>query len=151
MAILKNQRHELFAQGIASGKSATQAAIDAHFSAKTAYSAGGRLLKKVDIKTRISELQHKVETRSIIDRARVLKRLDTLSRKAEKAKQLTAAIRAEELLGRAVGLFDSPGDEAAPKPSTIKYRWAEPGERAPESKSSAVAESAEITPEVQVQ
>ena len=40
-----------------------------------------------------------------MDRARVLARLDELSREAQGKNQMSAAIRAEELLGRAMGMF----------------------------------------------
>ncbi|HEV1288450.1 MAG TPA: hypothetical protein VNU44_24200 [Bryobacteraceae bacterium] len=39
------------------------------------------------------------------DRARVLDRLDDLSRKAEERGQFSAAIRAEELIGKEHGMF----------------------------------------------
>jgi hypothetical protein len=39
------------------------------------------------------------------DHERVLARLDALSREAERAGQFSAAIRAEELIGRARGIF----------------------------------------------
>lgn len=52
-------RHEKFAQGIASGKSATRAYIDAGFSPNGAGQSGDKLLKKTEIKARINELQQK--------------------------------------------------------------------------------------------
>lgn len=52
-------RHEKFAQGIASGKNATKAYIDAGFSKNGAGQSGDRLLKNAEIIARIKELQQK--------------------------------------------------------------------------------------------
>jgi phage terminase small subunit len=59
MGPLKNIRHEKFAQGIASGKNATQAYIDAGFSKNGAGQSGDRLLKNAEITARINDLQQK--------------------------------------------------------------------------------------------
>ncbi len=60
MPVLKNQRRELFAQGIVKGLTKAQAAINAGFSAKSAESAGCRLAKDVKVKARIVELQARI-------------------------------------------------------------------------------------------
>jgi phage terminase small subunit len=52
---------------------ATQAAILAGYSEKTAYSAGGRLLKKVEIQNRIKQLQDNLAETAGISALRVLK------------------------------------------------------------------------------
>lgn len=69
---LKNIRHEKFAQGVASGKTATQACIDAGFSKATAGPAAARLLKNVSISTRIEELRGKAEAKMEFTREQYL-------------------------------------------------------------------------------
>lgn len=54
---------------------ATQAAIRAGYSEKTAYSMGQRLLKNVEIKSRIKELQDKVFEDGMMSAAEALWRL----------------------------------------------------------------------------
>lgn len=57
MAKLENKRYESFCQNyVAHGWNATQAAKDAGYSDKTAYSQGARLLKRVEIQKRIDEI-----------------------------------------------------------------------------------------------
>lgn len=67
MPILKNQKHERFAQLIATGVSATEAYTKVYRKkGKVAGSAGGRLLKNVGIQQRLSELQQKAETKAVL-------------------------------------------------------------------------------------
>lgn len=68
-------KQELFCLHYASTLNATQAAIQAGYSAKTAYSQGQRLLKNVEIKKRISALL-KEQT---IDATEVLGRLSSMA------------------------------------------------------------------------
>jgi hypothetical protein len=62
MPVLKNQRWELFCQGIVRRLTQTQAAINAGFSARSSESAASRLAKNVKVKARIVELQQQIET-----------------------------------------------------------------------------------------
>ena len=64
MARLANQRHELFCQGIAQGKSATQAYIDAGYSKKGADVSASRLLGNASVMLRVEELREKVEKKN---------------------------------------------------------------------------------------
>jgi hypothetical protein len=57
MPLLKNQRHELFAQQIAKGLSATQAYVKAGYSEQGAAQSADRLLRNADLKARIAEIQ----------------------------------------------------------------------------------------------
>lgn len=59
---------------------ATQAAIRAGYSEKTAYSMGQRLLKNVEIKSRIKELQDKVFEDGMMSAAEALWRLSKAGR-----------------------------------------------------------------------
>ena len=69
MAKLKNNKYEKFAQATFLGRSATDAAKDAGYSAKTAYSKGHQLLKIVEIQSRIQELFKKTEDHAIMSKA----------------------------------------------------------------------------------
>jgi phage terminase small subunit len=80
VAILKNQRHELFAQGIVSGKSATKAYIAAGYSKNGAGQSAEKLLKNTEISARITELSSRVE-------AGVVKRLIASSQARQDAYQ----------------------------------------------------------------
>lgn len=59
MPVLKNQRHEKFARNVAKGMSATQAYIDAGYSAKGADVSASRLLGKASVRARVSALQER--------------------------------------------------------------------------------------------
>jgi hypothetical protein len=67
MPILKNQKHERFAQLLATGMSASEAYTKVYKKkGKVAGSAGGRLLKNVGIQQRLAELQQKAETAAVL-------------------------------------------------------------------------------------
>lgn len=72
MPELKNKKHETFCLELVSGKNNTQAAIAAGYSEKTAYSTANRLLKNVEIKSRINELQDQIASEKIADATEVL-------------------------------------------------------------------------------
>lgn len=61
------ERQERFCQEYSKLGNATQSAINAGYSEKTAYSSGQRLLKDVEIQTRIKELQGEIKNQNIID------------------------------------------------------------------------------------
>lgn len=104
---------------------ATQAAIRAGYSERTAYSIGQRLLKNVEIHARVQELKAKRAERLDLDAYWVLKRLMEISDKSMSAepvmefdheeKQLVptgeykfdsaGANRATELIGKHLGMF----------------------------------------------
>jgi hypothetical protein len=139
MPTLRNPRHERFAQLVAAGGSGSASYLAAGFKACThgAESAASRLLRNGEVAKRLAELRAKAEAKfeqeqgKVVadvrfDRQRVLERLNELSRGAQAAKQWTAAVRAEELIGRASGIFvdttqlvdidlDNPPPHLAPK------------------------------------
>ncbi len=84
---------------------ATQAAIRAGYSEKTAQEQGSRLLSKVIVKTRISELQAEVAARTDVTIDDVIGMLRESYRDAKAANQHGPAVRAVELLGKRHGLF----------------------------------------------
>ena len=61
------ERQERFCQEYSKLGNATQSAINAGYSEKTAYSCGQRLLKDVEVQTRIKELQGEIKNQNIID------------------------------------------------------------------------------------
>lgn len=73
MPILKNQRHEAFAQGLAKGLTADQAYIDAGY--KPNRCNAGRLKTNENVSTRVSELIEAGAKEAEIDIARTLKEL----------------------------------------------------------------------------
>lgn len=101
---------------------ATQAAIRAGYSKKTAYSAGQRLLKKVEVKNYIDTLLENVKSDSIAEAKEVMEYLTSIMRGEQKEETLkwigegtqTIAdidvsakerLKAAELLGKRYGLF----------------------------------------------
>jgi len=128
MGILKNKRHEHFAQLVANGKTPPQAYVAAGYSEHGAAQSANRLLKNVEIANRVSELQRTIEEpareraieKTALERAWVI---DQLMENVAMAKQavpvfdrkgnptgiyeqnLAAANRALELLGKEVGMF----------------------------------------------
>ena len=74
--MLKNQRHELFSQGIISGKSAQQAYIDAGYLTTNAPYSASRLLRNDKVQSRIKELQEKATSSKILT---VIERKEILS------------------------------------------------------------------------
>ena len=79
MAQLEDPKHEKFAQEYCVDFNATQAAIRAGYSKKTAYSQGSRLLKKVEVQKRVGELAGKAGYDREVDAARIKQELGYLS------------------------------------------------------------------------
>jgi phage terminase small subunit len=70
MAVLKNQRHELYCQGVVEGKSSDQAYADAGF--KPSRKNASRLKTKEDIQSRIRELQKRALERHDVTIDRII-------------------------------------------------------------------------------
>lgn len=79
MPALVNTRHELFAQGLVEGRTATQAYIDAGYAANDGNST--RLRQTDEIVARVSELQTRILLRHDVT-------VDTLTEKLEEARLL---------------------------------------------------------------
>ena len=101
---LQNVRHERFVRGIVAGLVPRMAYTAAGYrgNVRTTESAANRLLSKVDIKSRIAELQREAAREAVLDRAEVLRRLNEFSQHAERESD---RIKATELLGKALGIF----------------------------------------------
>ena len=109
MSALHNSRHEQFAHLVASGKTPAEAYVAVGYAGKTAYTCGPRLLKKVSVQARVSELQQTVATaavtRAALDREFVLRELMDNALKAKQNHEWSASNRALELLGKELGMF----------------------------------------------
>lgn len=84
---------------------ATQAAIRAGYSVRTAKQQGSRLLTNVDIASAVAGKQAKVGDRLEITAEKVLRDLEEQRLEAKVDRQHGAAIRASELQGKHVGMF----------------------------------------------
>lgn len=84
---------------------ATQAAVRAGYSARTAYSIGCRLLKNVEVARGIAIGQAQVAVRHEFTRDEHMTTLERLRNVAEAKGQLSAAIQAESLRGKAAGFY----------------------------------------------
>ena len=107
---------EVFCREYLIDLNATQAAIRAGYSAKTAYSIGQRLLKNVEITNRIAELQQARQERVRIDADYVLKQAVKLHERCMQEVVPFTDRRGEQLhdeSGRPLFVFDAKGAAAA--------------------------------------
>lgn len=111
MSDIKLKPKELkFAEEWLKTTNATQSAIKAGYSARTAYSAGNRLLKKVDVKQYIDERLAEMQESSIADTNEVMQFLSSTMRgdipdQFGLDPALNDRIKAAELLGKRYKLF----------------------------------------------
>jgi hypothetical protein len=109
MAVLVNPRHERFAQLVAGGIRPGAAYVSLGYSRRGAPQSAAKLQQRSDVRSRIDEIlasaAQTVAAEVAFDQQRVLSRLDVLGRKAEELKQISAAVRCEELIGKERGMF----------------------------------------------
>ena len=111
MSDIKLKPKELkFAEEWLKTTNATQSAIKAGYSARTAYSAGNRLLKKVDVKQYIDERLAEMKENSIADTDEVMQFLSSTMRgdipdQFGLDPALNDRIKAAELLGKRYKMF----------------------------------------------
>lgn len=91
---------------VANGSNGTQAAITAGYSKKTARSQAQRLLTNVDIQKRIAELKEPINKGLAINAEYVRERLKIEAERDGEGASHSARIRALELLGKDVGMFE---------------------------------------------
>lgn len=84
-------------------KNATQAAIRAGYSEKTAYSIGVQLLKKLEIREAIEELEKAAQTKAGITVEKIVARINKIAEDPNAAHR--DKLRADELLGKYLGMF----------------------------------------------
>lgn len=102
------QKQEKFAQCVASGMSQADAYRTAYNSKgkpETAQANASRMMANSMVAARVNEIQKEGAKQAAYTLAEHLKRLDSLSRGAEQAEKYEAAIKAEELRGKASGLY----------------------------------------------
>lgn len=84
MPVLKNKKHEEFAQAVANGASATRAYLDCVSGGKcetrTAESNGSTLMKRTEVKQRISELRNEASDAASMSRQDMVKWLERILR-----------------------------------------------------------------------
>lgn len=100
----------VFAEEWLKTTNATQSAVKAGYSARTAYSAGNRLLKKVDVKQYIDERLAEMKESSIADTNEVMQFLSSTMRgdipdQFGLDPALNDRIKAAELLGKRYKMF----------------------------------------------
>ena len=111
MSSIKLKPKELvFAEEWLKTTNATQSAIKAGYSERTAYSAGNRLLKKVDVKQYIDERLAEMKENSIADTDEVMQFLSSTMRgdipdQFGLDPALNDRIKAAELIGKRYKLF----------------------------------------------
>lgn len=85
---------------------ATQAAIRAGYSKRTAYSIGAENLKKPEIAAAIAAGSSQIAGRLDITAEKVLRDIEDVRKKATEAGVYASAIRASELQGKSIGMFE---------------------------------------------
>lgn len=98
-------KHQAFVDEYLKDRNATQATIRAGYSAKTAGSAGYRLLKNVEIQRAITERSQVAGAIVNVTVAKVVERMDDLYTKALNDKHYAAAAKALEMQGRYLAMF----------------------------------------------
>ena len=108
MPILVNARHERFVQELIRGNSQGDAYLAAGYkstSASAAYAHAARLVRNGKVRARLNELQLKEEAKSLLTMEQHLEELRVLREIAKANRQLSAAVRAEELRGKLRGFY----------------------------------------------
>lgn len=131
MAILPNQKHELFAQALAKGKTQEEAYVEAGY--KPDRGAASRLSAKVNISARVAELQERAATRTELTVADLTRRLLAIAAKGETATDapLLSVARASlmdaaKLNGLIVDRKELSGPDGADIPTSIAVRFVDP-------------------------
>src|SRR5262245_44643180 len=107
MPVLKNQRHELFAQLVAKGMSATAAYKKAGYAEDGANKLSPRLMANEGIKARIAELKGKTAERTGITLTRLMADLEHIQQRALSGKrpQLAVAQQTTVAMAKLAGLW----------------------------------------------
>jgi hypothetical protein len=111
-SILRNARHERFAQELAQGKSATEAYRGAGY--KGDRRAAANLWTNVDIRARVAELKSGAAERVGITMLRVIAEAADLQQRALAAGAYGAALGAVVVKGKLAGLLPKPPEPEAP-------------------------------------
>jgi len=119
MPILRNQRHERFAQEIAQGKSAGEAYRLAGYRAAnhSTETAGPRLSKNVQVQERIVELQQNVAQKAEIALETLVREAGQIQTAAMRVKQYSAANGALKLKAELSGHYVQRKEDVTPRRS----------------------------------
>lgn len=101
---------------------ATQAAIRAGYSQRTAYSIGEENLKKPEISKAIQAAQAARSARVQVSQDEVLEGIRRNTRASEAAQDYRTALKGYELLGKHLGMFSDKGKQE--NPGVLVVRWA---------------------------
>ena len=101
-SVLRNPRHELFAQGIVAGLSRADAYSKAGFKGKNPSASSSAIYNRPEVQIRIKELLDNSAARSEFSRKEVLDRIVQDWELARKLGQVASALKAAELYGRDV-------------------------------------------------
>jgi phage terminase small subunit len=99
-------KQELFVQEYLKDLNATQAAIRAGYSEKTAYSIGQENLKKPEIAAEIEKRQGKIGEDNGITVEWILSEMKDTYKQAKELGEMSAANKSLEMLGRYKGMFN---------------------------------------------
>jgi phage terminase small subunit len=127
VSTLLNEKQQLFSDYYIETLNATQSAIKAGYSKKTAYSQGQRLLKHVEIRDYIDGIMAKKDSKRIASQNEILEILTKIIRgeeteelytmsgdKINKKPKISDRLKAIELLGKRYNLFDKDNTETIP-------------------------------------
>lgn len=112
MGVLKNPRHEAFAQALAKGRSLDAAYVEAGYAENNGNAC--RLNGNEKVRRRVEELQSKKAERVVYDRAKVLSRLEENDQTAREIGNLFASNRSLELIGKELGMFKEQREISGP-------------------------------------
>lgn len=129
-----NAKQQRFVYEYLKDLNATQAAIRTGYSNRTACEQGSRLLANVNIRKSIKLAQEKAAKSAEISVDDILDNLKRLAELAEKKGNFAAAIRANELIGKQIGMFVE--RIKVEDDSVIEIRWINQKENADNSSTS---------------
>ena len=98
-----NKKQKAFIMEYVKDRNATQAAIRAGYSARSAYSQAHDLLKKPEIQEEIEEFENAAAERSEITVDQIVDRLNCIA--SNPREKTSDKLRADELLGKYLGMF----------------------------------------------
>ena len=98
-----NDKQKAFAVEYVKDRNATQAAIRAGYSSKTAYSKGNQLLKIIEVQELIKEIDDAAAARAAVTVDKIVNRLNKIAE--DPNTKAADKIRADELLGKYLGMF----------------------------------------------
>ena len=102
---LTQKQDKFIREYLANGYNATQAAIKAGYSKKTAYSIGQENLTKPEIKAALAQHSEQEQKQFQYTKEEHFKELEELKQEAKRTGALAAAVKAAELKGKLCGLY----------------------------------------------